>query len=406
MEERYQLKSLNLAAKEIRLVKLIHAGPEATSDPSYRPRCIIKHVDFESEPKYQALSYMWGPPEKTSEIYIEDQIFTIRINLWSFLDQQSRDQAFCESTWLWIDQICINQEDGQERTHQVGQMSEIYTVAQRVIIWLGVGTEETNRVMDDIAAGLDLWDDEVGITIRSRVDDPRLKLIASLPYWSRLWIIQEITLARIIEVVWGSRQIPWTNLVSFARHSWGEKSGYFGLPPWWLGFFDGIYFRIEPGLYALMYIKELHEWPDRESNDGRHWRGLVRMSGETQCEDPRDRVYGMLGLSEPFLAIPADYSLTTEQIFWLILDIESRNWKPRPRLDKTEWRGEREDFVVDLSNALRVPLSWRMRPKIQWMFVMEEYRRRTVLSFLKRQSVFYQPLRLQRPQDWKESVSV
>jgi hypothetical protein len=104
------------------------------------------------------------------------------------------------------------------------------------------------------------------------------------------------------------------------------------------------------------------------------------------------------------MAIPADYSLTTEQLFWLLLDIESKIWKPKTRIQKKRWKRDRKDFVEDISNALCVPLSWRGRGKIQWMFVTEEYRRLKVLTVEKAHSLL-RGTRTSTTSSWSGSVS-
>lgn len=155
MAEKFQHAPLNHTAREILLLKLLHADQD--NDEPHVPQYIIEHVDLDSDPRFKAISYTWGSPNNTGEILIEGKPYTIRSNLWAFLAQKSQDRPFNESSWLWIDQICINQEDGREHTHQVGQMTGVYSKAEEVLIWLGYGKEKLIRAMDKIAAGPSQW---------------------------------------------------------------------------------------------------------------------------------------------------------------------------------------------------------------------------------------------------------
>jgi hypothetical protein len=96
---------------------------------------------------YTALSYAWGPPAPTSSILIDGVSYAIRENLYHAL-LVIRDKitgSRFDWKYLWIDAICINQENVSERNHQVGLMSRIYSRADLVLVWLG--SEADNSTM-------------------------------------------------------------------------------------------------------------------------------------------------------------------------------------------------------------------------------------------------------------------
>ncbi|KAF2026509.1 HET-domain-containing protein, partial [Setomelanomma holmii] len=109
--------------------------------------CTVKLITLDRfrTPDYRALSYVWGPPTPTCKIQVNNQPFHVRQNLFDFLlafrkrlhTFRGCDQYVDEVQWLWIDQICIAQAVVHERNHQVKMMSEIYTWATYVYIWLG-----------------------------------------------------------------------------------------------------------------------------------------------------------------------------------------------------------------------------------------------------------------------------
>ncbi|KIM93081.1 hypothetical protein OIDMADRAFT_70040, partial [Oidiodendron maius Zn] len=95
---------------------------------------------------YTAISYAWGDPEPgTYEALIDGQTFCVRQNLWNCLDQVRLNHKI---RFLWIDAICINQNNPVEKSEQVLKMGDIYSRATEVYAWLGEADCHTNRVFD------------------------------------------------------------------------------------------------------------------------------------------------------------------------------------------------------------------------------------------------------------------
>ena len=85
---------------------------------------------------------MWGPADEDCGIWLDQKRFQVRQNLWQCLWHLRQSRT---STYLWIDYICVSQQNLRERTHQVAFMSQIYSNPISVISWLG---EDTNGTMD------------------------------------------------------------------------------------------------------------------------------------------------------------------------------------------------------------------------------------------------------------------
>ena len=101
-------------------------------------RCQIKQVLFSDRPRYRALSYMWGDETTRFPIYLNGKWFTVAENLFRALGFLRREK-FVGS--FWIDAICINQDDIQEKNRQIRIMPHIYFRASAVLVWLGLYTE-------------------------------------------------------------------------------------------------------------------------------------------------------------------------------------------------------------------------------------------------------------------------
>lgn len=125
-----------LGAGEIRLVKL---HPGAWTDPIV---CELTDAQVNTA-QYQVLSYVWGSRQVTRQIRLNDRMYPVTVNLESALRHlraQSKNELI-----LWVDALCINQKDMEERTQQVQQMDRIYEKCQQGIVYLGDTLSGTAR---------------------------------------------------------------------------------------------------------------------------------------------------------------------------------------------------------------------------------------------------------------------
>ena len=98
-----------------------------------------------SDRPYEALSYVWGSSERTHHILLDGQRFAVTKNLASVLYQLRSTE---QDRLIWIDSICINQDDVSERNYLVRQMTNIYRGALGVIVWLGTATENSQLALE------------------------------------------------------------------------------------------------------------------------------------------------------------------------------------------------------------------------------------------------------------------
>jgi hypothetical protein len=131
---------LNPELYEIRVLEL---QPALLSSS---PICVRLSKAFLADPPiYHALSYVWGTPSQTIPIFVNGQQFEVTKNLFGAL-KRLRRRTF--SFLLWVDAICINQQNIPERNFQVQLMKEVYSNAERVFIWLGECEDESDLAMD------------------------------------------------------------------------------------------------------------------------------------------------------------------------------------------------------------------------------------------------------------------
>lgn len=255
---------------------------------------------------------------------------------------------------MWIDALCINQENDEELSHQILHMQKIYSQATRVVAW--VGTEEWNGVEAFNVIRQQTLQDTWKST--GSIDLSALTIIHyffSNPYWDRLWIVQEIALASDIIVMCGHDSLPWRIIRNlFQPNSRGQI-----LP-------DGLPYHMRRGLWKVRHL-----WHTREGlNDSATAPNLFQILNKfspCKCALPKDNIYAVLGMTSALVTkmIQPDYSenTTLEDVFRQAtvacileqqnLDVLSqiRRWTeysgythygdiPKPPAMVTSWAGE------------------------------------------------------------------
>lgn len=257
------------------------------SDPSAVIDCEFEPSGLYLAPKYEALSYVWGNKTIPRYIRLDRKILQITPNLYEALLALRRAS---EPRRLWVDAICINQHDVNERNQQVTLMGNIYMNASRVVIWLGNSGEDSHLVFQHIAR---FRDDE------SHIDMPRyegatlaaLQRLFQRPWFFRTWVIQEKVLSKEAMICCGPESA-----------SWGEV--FAGVPP-----IPGL---IDRPIRGLDYQARAHKIHKLRPTTG--FRAVLEYSRDCQVTDPKDRVYGILGLLKPGL-IEVNYDTNVQDIY-------------------------------------------------------------------------------------------
>jgi Heterokaryon incompatibility protein (HET) len=188
--------------------------------------CRLQHFWLESKPQYTALSYVWGDPDDTVRLLLEDCDFHVTRNLHEALLQVRRwrkdprfDYRDCfqaQGPWLlWIDAICIDQKNMAERLREIPRMKDIYSSAVTVLGWLGLPPPDIDelRIAAVFRKAAQIWlktsqnerfdlimkpehpvRNEVSVNFEGFTKD--FFTIIGLPWFSRVWIIQECAAAR------------------------------------------------------------------------------------------------------------------------------------------------------------------------------------------------------------------
>ncbi|KAI9686430.1 MAG: hypothetical protein M1822_003776 [Bathelium mastoideum] len=359
---------LDTSARHIRLISII---PEADGPI----QCKIKHFDIDGNlcPDYRALSYTWGPPSPIRKIQLNNRWFTVRQNLFDFLvtfrtrlHKYSGHGQYDEVQWLWVDYLSIDQAVVEERNHQVQMMAEIYHKASYVYVWLGLSSHNIEQAMNDIKteyrchydrldsaarrklaksrhskrnAAQPLEQDEYADLIVERREEVTLLKIDALreffanPYWERLWIVQEIMLAKYIRIICGETLLSWDELRRFC--SSGE---------------------IDPSMEARRLAPPQVLWLVEHALSAKlySFSSLLRTFGQSECEDPRDKVYGLQGMLEEQHRMEIDYAKSVYEVFHdAVVIVIKDTIAPRTATEAFGYWGPFTRNKIDIFNQLQ-----------------------------------------------------
>lgn len=336
--------ALDLSKSQIRL---FHLQPRCPEDDS-KIKCSLHLANLDDEScLYKALSYEWGDSTNvTFEGWIDNHRVPVRKNLWLAL-WQLRDENGVEI--FWVDAICINQDNVYERNHQVKQMKRIYETAQLVVVWIGMPGNSISEVATVTKAlssvsplSIQLFGDP-----QTQPTYAGLSYLCSRSYWSRLWILQENILAKEAIVKCGEFEIMWKDLEAFfkffendVRRFW-VNANIWGMKP----------FKI--------YQQRQRRLRDRQSHTIYE---LCVLYWNSQCIDPRDKVFGLLGLSRSCcqISVPADYTKSPTDIVQILLRHQFFNHIQDQQIPDME--DEATEILFELGSILRSLCVYFPRP--------------------------------------------
>ncbi|KAI1461696.1 HET-domain-containing protein [Annulohypoxylon moriforme] len=304
---------------------------------------------------FVALSYVWGDPSIRKDIYVNGVRMSVTANLESALRELRNHMRIQQGFYVWVDALCINQEDLDERGVQVGRMKEIYHTAWHVVIWLGPEADrsdlgmlalrymsvesERGDVLSKLYERIEFYivrlpfmqwkHEQTNLNIRKAALNAIHHLL-SRPYWRRLWIIQEVVLGSrnspvlcggssiLIRDIFKSLQVMAGDGDALGQYVIMSARGSNTLKEKW-NFNDDPYEICEKLWERPVSMAALQALDTSLSTTKKGVYDALLLSREAKATDERDRIYGILGL--PHLArlvkIHPDYNRTAPETFTL-----------------------------------------------------------------------------------------
>ena len=345
--------------KEFRLLKFFPRKPSEVIHCQ-----LVDKLEHENAKKhYKALSYCAGNPNQTRVIMVNGLEFNIFANLGHALDevlgiwQATNGQ---DDFLLWVDQICIDQSNVEERSHQVGLMRDIYKFAEETFICLstkesdGAGIDWLRKASDE-SEKLQTRHMQKALFeyIRKQINEPGFRAglhgffdILKSNWWTRSWIFQEFLCSDSLQLVFGRQSLPWSQCSRTFLHiltileyshsrdlrrpnSWHSKT--LPVPGCDIIYTDFQWSQSVDVLHQLVpksdTMNALHQLVHSENVDGSLQRAkfmanckmswsvdemnlriLLNHSRRCSSSDPRDKIYAFLGCTSSNYSIVPDYS--------------------------------------------------------------------------------------------------
>jgi hypothetical protein len=341
MATMFQYPPLDKVPGAIRL--LVLSPDHSRADNGIQCRLVPATLDA----AYEALSYTWGTPDDLGlKIWVNDFHFPVRKNLYCALT------AFRSTTerHLWIDALCINQDDSDEKGRQVGMMDLIYEKSKQVLVWLGYPDEFGNLAVnfDEPSSSITkapyeaelLPAFELVTSIVERSKKPlgfdewgyfrpyfrqkwthhwqQLAAIYNAAYWSRLWIVQEFGLATKLQILYGTSSCHGDIFLAF-------RELIYQLPVWASAQDQGALFHatsavpdIGLSMKKIMGSKAMHlPMKVKHTIFANVFENILSSCEEQFCAERRDKIYALLRLPHDLKGddIPIDYNASIPQLY-------------------------------------------------------------------------------------------
>jgi hypothetical protein len=311
--------------------------------------CTVAHASLNNGPAYAALSYTWGDPKQTVPILVDGAIFMATINLEAALRHLRLTNT---SLTLWIDALCIDQSNNIEKSEQLEQMRQIYEQASSVIAWLGpsagnsdialrwieeygdrsfelgIGDTPELRLQTLLKAHDANEEDIKNEKLRNFIRDLKEKLspakleqtglytglfeLFKRPYWSRIWVVQELSSAskllfrcgkstmtdealnhalRILRNFAQYQNLKHPNTLSAQSQTYPLLAINTGNP------INLLKFRRAPGPFPIIH--------------------LLRSFRRFLATDPRDKLFALLGIARDaeVLGLHPDYTKSCDEVY-------------------------------------------------------------------------------------------
>lgn len=249
-------------------------------------------------------------------ISLNGQSCDVRENLFDALVNLRHEN---QQRTLWIGAICINQDNMKERNHQASRMGSIYSQAEKVVAWLGLSDEFTVEALGFLQSFDPETESLTGFISKNELADTEegcrilegVRSISLRPYWTRLWILQELQLASEAYAQCGRDCVPWELFKGFVADLEFEDPDY--------PVMSGLKLRENGQKENVSSMSNLMWRSVDKSPSARAHQYLSLLCGQNrraQCEKEVDKIFGLWALAPVCCqeAIPVNYSLSLDQV--------------------------------------------------------------------------------------------
>ncbi|KAI1276384.1 heterokaryon incompatibility protein-domain-containing protein [Xylaria sp. FL0933] len=351
-------------------IRILHLMPPVQNDDNSPIVCEISVAARSDNPDYEALSYAWDdrPPLPIqlsgSEVKVTPRLYNALQQL--RLPDRPRN--------LWVDQLCIEQWNLEEKAQQVQLMRSTYTGCSRCLVWLGMppagitnaDAQNAFDIVRYLAAALTAVDKDI-MPLPSAVADDRSAFNRAMealratvhghnPWWNRVWTVQEAALPDEVHILFGKETLPW-DIIATANRTWTHK----GIPrPLSRLLSSEQYHYIGSLMVHSIWVNVTKQRYDNALETINRWRFRL-------ATDPRDKAFGLFGLFDAG-SLPRTeecrYDIPIADVFSCMtveIIVNERGLRPlagNPRLEAYQATPGIPRWAVDLSAEPEFGLDW------------------------------------------------
>ncbi|KAF7526494.1 hypothetical protein G7054_g10751 [Neopestalotiopsis clavispora] len=304
MEDQYAYRTLQ-PSRGIRLLRLL---PSEDVTASLRGGLIEYSLEemYTEASSYDALSYAWGDPEMSQAITIDGLKLPITANLHAALMHLRHRHV---ERLLWVDQLCIDQNNEKEKEGQIKLMSQIYAGANCVTVWLGEDKDESNSAMEDLRT---IGRERFTRSEEEHVVSDRVSRLLERPWFHRIWVLQEVGVARRIQIRCGRSVID--------GHAFALAAEVLKSTSETCAKEQALHNKIQSAAFLIKQsiFKPPYHGPPTTTGGICSFGELVDMFHGREATKSHDKIYALLGMSSTDMdgsGLLPDYTVPFGQLF-------------------------------------------------------------------------------------------
>jgi len=248
----------------------------------------LSAVNLNQPPPFFALSYTWDSQQRDRDLICDALTLKVSRNVRTVLPYLFQHLGPVD---IWIDAVCINQDDESEKNTQVPMMHEIYTKTSKTIVWLGESDSNIDEAMKIIPILIPIItvskNNQEALPDRASPVWTGIHSLLSKSWFDRVWIFQEAVLPNNVEMMCGPNILPLDAMIKLILALRNASL---------LDWVKGGTLTTPAGVMRLSYIEIYRRW--RGIGEHFSFAALVDMGSKWSSFDPRDKIYGLLGLAE------------------------------------------------------------------------------------------------------------
>ncbi|CAN9155930.1 unnamed protein product [Alternaria alternata] len=303
-------------------------------------KCIDGSVEIEIDQytltedlDYDAISYVWGSAPALVTVNCNDRPLVVTSTALEMLHYLHRHQTNTTTRKIWIDAICINQEDEEEKGTQIPLMREIYSRARAVVVWMGLSTPETDiffTEFQEMRVKLKTWkakyDADPDCPDPDMEERPHngdafwggLSRLLGNEWFRRLWTYQEIILPGTATLLCGDLWADFNEFVDFLVDGRFDSTHFSKVSTIGFGTSDTLALRT---CQSINFYRKLNRRKGGAKEIHAHNVGAELNKLRERCvKEPIDRVWAIVGLLQrnlrSTLSSWVDYSAQGRDEYW------------------------------------------------------------------------------------------